>query len=131
MKVSIYNKASIEIINRIADTIRLGLLEKSGYMLENVPRKGLSHDIRIEELEEEFVCAIAFQRDVASNSETRYYLTLNTMPLPHFVNISTELSYGKTDKLYNFLTSEEGITSVRQQLRELLLRADDWRKDQD
>ena len=131
MKVSIYNEASVEIINKVADAIRLGLLEESGYMLENLPWSGRSYDMRIEGLEEDFVCALALQRDVASNTEIRYYLTLNSLPLPYRVNIGMELSYGRADKLYNYLTSEEGIADVRHHLRELLLSADDWRKDQD
>ena len=131
MKISIYNEASIEIINQVADKIRSGLLEESGYMLKNVPWRGLSYDTMIEGLEEEFVCAISLQREEGSNDKARYFLTLNTLPLPYRVNIGFSISYGDTEKLYNYLTSEKGKTDVRQGLRKLLLDADDWRKDQD
>ena len=130
-KVSIYDEASVEIINGVADTLRTGLLKDVGYMFEKIPFGGKAYDMRIEGLKEEFVVSIALIRDSATNTERRFYLKINAIPTPYFVNISSELAYGGIEKLYNYLSSDEAVSDVRLHLRDLLLRADDWRKDQD
>ena len=128
-KVSIYDDASIEIINQVAEEIRLGLLKESGYMLENVPWRGLSYSTKIENLKEDFACALAFQRDVYS--KLRYHLSVNALPLPSMMNVSVSLNYGEPEKLYNFLTSEEAKSKISEKLRKVLLRAEDWRRDRE
>ena len=129
--VSIYDESSVEIINNVADTIRNGLLKEVGYMFENIPFSGKAFDMKVEGLKEEFICSISLKRDISTNNERRFYLNLNTIPKPCYANISNELAYGNIEKLYNYLTSGKAIYDCREELRNLMLRADEWRKEQD
>lgn len=130
-QVSIYDEASVEIVNKVADSIRTELLKEVGYMFKKIPFNGKAFDMKVEELKEEFICSISLKRDISTNNERRFYLNLNTIPKPCYANISNELAYGNIEKLYNYLTSEKAIYDCREGLRNLMLRADEWRKEQD